>query len=100
MPLKPNGKIIGYDVELRRLGEGDVISLSTGSDRTFIAIEDDYQQTGTLVQVGNNNNTLNQTLLLLLGQRVAIPRILLMGMLKCVCYCAHNFHYRWSMHYS
>ena len=40
VPLNPNGKIIGYDVQLIRPGVRDVISLSTGNDGTFIAIED------------------------------------------------------------
>lgn len=51
VPLSSNGKIIGYDVRLMRQGEGDVISLSTDSDGTFLAIEGDYQQIRTTVQV-------------------------------------------------
>lgn len=51
MPLNPNGKIIGYDVQLMRPGS-DVMLLSTDSDSTFLAIENDYQLVGTTVQVG------------------------------------------------
>ena len=51
VPLNPNGKIIGYDVQLMRPGS-DVMLLSTDSDSTFLAIENDYQLVGTTVQVG------------------------------------------------
>ena len=47
MPQNPNGKIIGYDVQLDH--RGDV--MSTGSDGTFLAIAEEHQQVGALVQV-------------------------------------------------
>ena len=49
MPHNPNGKIIGYDVQLNRPGT----IMSTGNDGTFLAVEKEYQQIGTLVQVYN-----------------------------------------------
>ena len=50
MPRDPNGRIIGYDVHLNRLGA--MISIS-GNDATFVAVEKEYQQIGTMVQVCN-----------------------------------------------
>ena len=50
MPRNPNGRIIGYDVHLNRLGA--MISIS-GNDATFVAVEKEYQQIGTMVQVCN-----------------------------------------------
>ena len=47
MPHVPNGKIVGYDVQVS--GHGAIIS--TGSDGTFFAVDKEYQQTGILVQV-------------------------------------------------
>ena len=57
IPLKSNGKIISFDIQLR-LGVDDIITLSTGSDRTFIAVEDDYQKIGTMIQVDNNDKVI------------------------------------------
>lgn len=51
VPLNTNGKIVGYDVQLQmRLGESYVM-LSTDSDGTFLAIENEYQMIGTTIQV-------------------------------------------------
>ena len=49
MPRNPNGKITGYDVILHRHG----VIFSTGSDGTFLAVENEHQQTGTSFQVYN-----------------------------------------------
>ena len=57
MPLNPNGKIIGYDVQLMGLGDGDTMLLSVESDSTFSAIHNDYQILGTTVQVRRYNIT-------------------------------------------
>lgn len=56
MPLNPNGKIIGYDVQLMGLGNGDTMLLSIESDSTFSAIHNDYQILGTTVQVCRYKN--------------------------------------------
>ena len=49
VPQSSNGKVVGYDVRLDR--RGDVHVMSTGSDGTFLAIAEEQQQFGVLVQV-------------------------------------------------
>ena len=51
-PLKPNGKVISYDIQLMRMGvNNNSVSYSVGGDRTFMAIPSDYQQIGRVVRV-------------------------------------------------
>lgn len=49
MPRNPNGRITGYDVRLNRPWSGDIMSV--GNDGTFLAVEEEYQQSDILVQV-------------------------------------------------
>ena len=49
MPRNPNGRITGYDLRLNRPWSGDIMSV--GNDGTFLAVEEEYQQSDVLVQV-------------------------------------------------
>ena len=52
LPRNPNGRITGYDIRLSTDGDdAQITHLSTGSEGTFIAIEERYQQEGTVVEV-------------------------------------------------
>ena len=52
LPCNPNGRITGYDIRLSKAGEDvQITHLSTDSEGTFIAIEERYQQVGTVVEV-------------------------------------------------